>query len=506
MNSEPSKDISAIANENKTMGTASVSSSSETSAMSVKDRFKTLLKNLGRYFNVKNDLESQADIEASIRSSVSFKGSQLLILIFAIFIASLGLNTNSVAVIIGAMLISPLMGPIIGMGLGIGIQDFNLLSKGLKNISAAVIGSLLASALYFLISPQYEGSSQLLARTSPSIYDVFVALFGGAAGILSIAAKNKGQVLPGVAIATSLMPPLCTAGYGLATLQMKFFLGALYLFLTNMIFILVATWIGVKLMKFKHMVYQNEKRAKRVQTIAYSVIVAMVGISVYLTVVMISNSIFLQKADAFVQKEMVFPNTQLLSHKEYVDGGKRYIDVTLIGEALPKDSLQLAMVNKLDSLGLGGTILNIKQGFSLDNSSYKEESADKFYQLMQSEIADRQMEIDSLKAMVALHKQFTDESVRITPEIKVLFPTIRDIALSQMVASAVDYPSVDTVNMVFVNAPEGLNPTERKRLTEYVEVRMGHKNIHLTLNPSNFPWPVRPENPALAAPERNNGE
>ena len=203
---------------------------------------------------------------------------------------------------------------------------------------------------------------------------------------------------------------------------------------------------------------------------------------------------------------MVFPNTQLLSHKEYVDGGKRYIDVTLIGEALPKDSLQLAMVNKLDSLGLGGTILNIKQGFSLDNSSYKEESADKFYQLMQSEIADRQMEIDSLKAMVALHKQFTDESVRITPEIKVLFPTIRDIALSQMVASAVDYPSVDTVNMVFVNAPEGLNPTERKRLTEYVEVRMGHKNIHLTLNPSNFPWPVRPENPALAAPERNNGE
>ena len=127
MNSEPSKDISAIANENKTTGTASVSSSSETSAMSVKDRFKTLLKNLGRYFNVKNDLESQADIEASIRSSVSFKGSQLLILIFAIFIASLGLNTNSVAVIIGAMLISPLMGPIIGMGLGIGIQDFNLL-------------------------------------------------------------------------------------------------------------------------------------------------------------------------------------------------------------------------------------------------------------------------------------------------------------------------------------------------------------------------------------------
>lgn len=156
---------------------------------------------------------------------VSFKGSQLLILVFAIFVASLGLNTDNVAVIIGAMLISPLMGPIIGMGLGIGISDYGLLQRGLKNILMAMLGSIIASAIYFLISPQYEDGSQLLARTSPSIYDVFIALFGGAAGIVSLACKNKGQVLPGVAIATSLMPPLCTAGYGLATLQPHFFSG-----------------------------------------------------------------------------------------------------------------------------------------------------------------------------------------------------------------------------------------------------------------------------------------
>lgn len=147
-------------------------------ATSIKSRILGTLKNLLTYFNVKGDLEPQADIETSIRSGVSFKGSQLLTLIFAIFIASLGLNTDSVAVIIGAMLISPLMGPIIGMGLGIAIQDFQLVKRSLKNISAAVVGSLIASAIYFLISPQYEGSSQLLARTSPSIYDVFVALFG----------------------------------------------------------------------------------------------------------------------------------------------------------------------------------------------------------------------------------------------------------------------------------------------------------------------------------------
>ena len=166
----------------------------------VKTGWKKFWIDVKSYFNVAEDLEPQLDAEQSIRSGVSFKGSQLMVLIFAIFIASLGLNTNSIPVIIGAMLISPLMGPIIGMGLAIGIQDFVLLKRGLKNVMAAMIGSILTSAIYFLISPQYEGSSQLLARTSPSIYDVFVALFGGAAGILSIACRNKGQVMPGVAI------------------------------------------------------------------------------------------------------------------------------------------------------------------------------------------------------------------------------------------------------------------------------------------------------------------
>lgn len=444
------------------------------------------------YFNVAEDLEPQLDAEQSIRSGVSFKGSQLLVLIFAIFIASLGLNTNSIPVIIGAMLISPLMGPIIGMGLAIGIQDFALLKRGLKNIMAAMLGSIIASAIYFLISPQYEGSSQLLARTSPSIYDVFVALFGGAAGILSIACKNKGQVMPGVAIATSLMPPLCTAGYGLATLQMKFFFGALYLFLTNMIFILFATWIGVKLLRYKKVIYNNENKARRIQRIVYCVVGVTVAVSAYLTLNMIRTTIFINEATNFVENEMIFPNTQVLNHKEYVNNGKRYIDVTLIGAALPKDSLQLAMMNKLDSVGLGGTVLNIKQGFSITNSNKEmssEQDFGQFYKLMQSEIANRQNEIDSLKALVSLHKQFSDESVRISPEVKVLFPSIKDIALSHMVATQVGGNATDTVSMLFVNAPAGLTLKEKEKLTEYIEVRLKRKNIHLTMNPSNFPWP-----------------
>lgn len=458
----------------------------------VKKNLKDGWKELLSYFNVADDIEPQSDIETSIRAGVSFKGSQLLMLIFAIFIASLGLNTGSIPVIIGAMLISPLMGPIIGMGLAIGIQDFTLLRRSLKNIAMAVAGSLITSAIYFLISPQYGDASQLLARTSPSIYDVFVALFGGAAGILSIACRNKGQVMPGVAIATSLMPPLCTAGYGIATLQPHFFFGALYLFFTNMIFILFASWIGVKTMKFKKVVYQDSKRSKRVQRLVYAVVFATVGFSAYLTYQMIRKSIFMANATAFVENQMNFPNTQVLNHKEYIQNGKRYIDVTLIGQALPKDSLQVAMMTKLDSVGLGGTILNIKQGFTLDSRMEGvdyEKNLGQFYTIMQQEMSARLNTIDSLKDVLKQHQWYNQESLNIAPEIKVLFPGVKDIALSRMVAASVASETSDTVNMVFVNAPKGLNTTERNKLTEYIGVRLKEEKVHLTVNPSNFPWP-----------------
>lgn len=455
-----------------------------------KNKVRSFITEMSSYFNVKNDLESQNEIELSIRSGVSFKGSQLLTLIFAIFIASLGLNTNSIPVIIGAMLISPLMGPIIGMGLGIGIQDIELIRRSLKNISAAVLGSLLASALYFLISPLYDGASQLLARTSPSIYDVFVALFGGAAGILSIASKNKGQVLPGVAIATSLMPPLCTAGYGLATLQMHFFLGALYLFFTNMIFIFFATWIGVKLMGFKKVVYQNESRARKIKAIAYTAVIATIGVSIYLTVIMINNNIFLDKASKFVETQMVFPNTQVLNHNEYVKDGKKYINVTLIGDALPKDSLQLAMLNKLDSVGLGGTVLNIKQGFSLSKTELAEkDNSDQFvYQMLQNELARKNAEVDSLYGIIKNNSEFTQITSDLIPELKIIFPSLQDLAVGSILIARDANEKSDTANIVYVKSGITLTNKEKKQMSDLIELRLKKKNIHIIDNPASFPW------------------
>ena len=456
-------------------------------------RLKIFWKDLLSYFNVAGDLESQQDVELSIRSGVDFKGSQLLVLIFAIIIASLGLNTDSTPVVIGAMLISPLMGPIIGMGLGIGIADFGLLKRSFKNISMAVLGSLAASAIYFLISPQYEGSSQLLARTSPSIYDVFVALFGGAAGFVSIACRNKGQVMPGVAIATSLMPPLCTAGYGIATWQMNFFLGALYLFFTNMVFILFATWIGVKILKYKAVVYQNQNRSKHIQVFVTIVVFCTVGVSCFLTYQMIRKNIFLAKAQSFVEQQMIFPNTQVLNHREYISGGKRYIDVTLIGTALPKDSLQLALMNKLDSVGLGGTILQIKQGFTMNAMTSLNASPEKnfaeFYSIAQDELSKRQIEIDSLKDIIRSHTWFNDQSSVVAPEVKVLFPEVKEIALAKMVATSVESVKPDTVSMVFVRSKGVLTEKDRKKLLEFLRVRFKDEELGLTVNPHGFPWP-----------------
>lgn len=450
-----------------------------------------LAEDLKSYFNLSPDLEPQADIETSIRSGVSFKGSQLIVLIFAIFIASLGLNTNSIPVIIGAMLISPLMGPIFGMGLALGIQDYVLLKRGFKNICMAVLGSIAASAIYFLISPQYEGASQLLARTSPSIYDVFVGFFGGAAGILSIACRNKGQVMPGVAIATSLMPPLCTAGYGLATMQMHFFLGALYLFFTNMVFILVATWIGVKLMRFSKADYSNETRHNRIKWVLYAVVVATIGVSVWLTVTMIQKNVFYAKADEFVKNEMVFPNTQVLSHEDIYERGRRTINVTLIGESLPKDSLQLAMMHKLDSAGLAGTTLNIRQGYTAAHTTNVTnlDTSDKFYSIMQGELFAKQATIDSLKGVIKNASSFSRESRELAPELKVLFPAVQDVAFANTVAVSAGTQNLDTLHMAFINAPAGMKTAEREKLREYLKLRLDQDSIHLAVNPPGFPWP-----------------
>lgn len=266
-----------------------------------------------RNFDVRQEKEDELETIESIRKGIEFKGTNLWVLIFATFVASLGLNTNSTAVIIGAMLISPLMGPIMGFGLGLGISDFDLIKRSFRNFATATVFSVITSTLFFLISPISEAQSELLARTQPTVYDVLIAFFGGLAGIVASSTKSKGNVIPGVAIATALMPPLCTAGFGLASGNLYYFFGAFYLYFINTVFISLATYVVVRLLKYPKKVFLNKQREKIVTRYVGVIVFFTIVPSLFLSYNLIRASYFNDRVRTFVADELSFPNTQILS-------------------------------------------------------------------------------------------------------------------------------------------------------------------------------------------------
>lgn len=433
------------------------------------------------YFSLSGQLVSQAEAEQNIRDGVSFRGTNILILILAIFIASLGLNTNSTAVIIGAMLISPLMGPIIGIGLGVGIHDFDLLKRCVRNLLMAAGFSIIASTLYFLISPVNEQHSELLARTSPTIYDVLIGFFGGGAGIIALGSTNKGNVIPGVAIATALMPPLCTAGYGLATWQPNYFFGATYLFIINSIYIAFATFIGVKLMKYKGAPTVDTARAIRVRRIVYTLAILTMLPSIYLTYNMLRQSKFTTDADKFVSAECRFPDTQVLQRTSKIENGRKEITITLIGRALDADSLKMALDEKLRFYGLAGANLTIIQGGSFEkpNTDASPGITD-IYRLAQSTISRQQTTIDSLRALISDARQSVEAAPEVAPEIKVIFPGISRIGISTTVfCNPSDSARTDTANVALVHSRHRLSNAERQKLADYLEARLGYRKVEI---------------------------
>lgn len=433
-----------------------------------------------QYFTLSGQLVPQSEAEQSIRDGVSFSGTNIIILILAILIASLGLNTNSTAVIIGAMLISPLMGPIIGMGLGVGIHDFQLIKRCLRNLLMSAGFSIIASTLYFLISPVNESHSELLARTSPTIYDVLIGFVGGGAGIIALGSKNKGNVIPGVAIATALMPPLCTAGYGIATWQLNYFFGATYLFIINSIYIGFATFIGVKLLGYKGQ-QADSVRARRVRTIVYCAAVLTMLPSIYLTYNMLRDNKFSMRATEFVNDECRFPSTQVLTHSAYMEEGQRIISVTLIGRALPIDSLQLALTPRLAYYGLSGCHLRFIQGTDGTPAiaADKDNTRD-IYMLTQATITGQQQIIDSLRQVVAETKRANDAGVLVAPELRILFPQVREISVSRNVfASTAEGARPDTANVAMVHFTKPMSAAEMKKFKEYLSARLDIKDIQI---------------------------
>jgi uncharacterized hydrophobic protein (TIGR00271 family) len=332
-------------------------------------------------------------------------------------LASFGLNVNSSAVVIGAMLISPLMGPIMGIGLGASINDFTLLKKSAMNFLFATVTSLITSTLYFSFSPLNEAHAELLARTSPNIYDVFIALAGGFSGIIAISGHNRGNVLPGVAIATALMPPLCTTGYGLATGQWKFVLGALYLFLINGVFIALATYLFARFIRFPLVHDRDRKVDKRHQRIILILTISTLIPSIYLSYQLINNSRYNSSAEKFIQQEIAFRGAVILN--KTIDAQKGHIKLYIAGNPIT-DKDQDQINQQLSKYGLSETHLELFQGQGLNEIRHSLSDLEKKVDQKRTEEVGWQYLIDSIAIQ---EKQWKD----VSKELPMLFPGIRGV-------------------------------------------------------------------------------
>jgi uncharacterized hydrophobic protein (TIGR00271 family) len=430
------------------------------------------LENFFDKFKLKAEKEDLETVVTNISNGVVFRGTNLWVLIFAIFVASLGLNVNSAAVIIGAMLISPLMGPIMGIGLGMGISDLGLLRKSIYNYGVATIVALTTSTLFFLISPLDDAHSEILARTSPTIYDVLIALFGGFAGIIATASKQKGNVIPGVAIATALMPPLCTAGYGLATLQFGFFVGAFYLYIINTVFIALATLIIVRFLHFPFKHEQTLKAEKTAHRVVWVVVVLTLLPSIYFGYDMVQRTRFTENANNFISNEAHFTNDYLLNKK--IDAKNRKITLVFGGKEITPEEIE-ALRQQLIKYSLDTATLEVKQGFAYLSDNNKIESKELEQLTSVLAIKDRQQKqvqtsLDSIKRQEQLSRQ-------VFAELKTQYPTLRNAILQPSVM--VSDTSKAKVFLVWLSLGSSLSAREKVKLEKWLKVRLLQDNLKL---------------------------
>lgn len=419
-------------------------------------------------FKLGHEKEDFNAISSNIQNGIDFKGTNLWILIFAIFIASLGLNVNSTAVIIGAMLVSPLMGPIIGLGFGMAINDLSLLKKSIYAYLISGSVGLATSTVFFILSPINEAHSEILARTSPTIYDVLIALFGGLAGILAISSKRKGNVIPGVAIATALMPPLCTAGYGLATFQFPFFFGALYLFLINTVFIALATLVTSRFLKFPFKQLPKKEDEIKVERIVFGIVIITVLPSIYFGYDIVQQNKFQKSATQFIEMEAIFPNDYLL--KKNIDAKNKTITLTYGGQIIEEDEIS-KLKSKLIKYNLEDASIKIQQGFAYLNSNKSDDQADQLTLALaekDSQIHFFQNKLDSLNSQDKLSQQ-------IHKELKIQYPFIESCILQ----NAINHKDSlsQRIWIAIIHSKKKWETKDKTKIEEWLKVRMNIKEI-----------------------------
>jgi len=428
-----------------------------------------LFNKLLNFVDLQNGEEDQKKVLENIVSNISFRGSNLWILACAIVIASVGLNVNSSAVIIGAMLISPLMGPIVGAGFGLGMYDFGLLKKSIKNLSIATMVSLMVSTLYFYISPFKEIQSELLARTSPNIYDILIAFFGGLVGVIAVTRVEKGNPIPGVAIATALMPPLCTAGYGLATANFAFFGGAMYLYTINCVFICIATFIIVKFLKYPIKKQIDLKHQKQVKQGITALLLIMIVPSVYFAYELLGEKEYKQRTEEFIRNEFTQKDYVLIYKKINYNSIPKKIELAFLSKRF--DSLEIKVLNeKMKNYQLSNTELIIKQdSIDLKNdilnslNNYKKTGDDKdiIIRSFQNKIADYQL-----------------NNAKTIREAEILFPEINAISIAQYTMTD-KAKNNKTIPVILYKSHKELPTASKEKLMIWLEQRLETDSIEI---------------------------
>ena len=440
----------------------------------------SLWKNIRGYFNALPDKENETEIIKQISSGVTFHGANLWVLIFAVFIASLGLNVNSTAVIIGAMLISPLMGPISGMGLAVGIDDLNLLKRSVKNYLVATVISVITAMIYFIISPISEAQSELLARTSPTLYDVLIAIFGGAAGILALCTKGKGNVIPGVAIATALMPPLCTAGYGLAVGEFSFFFGALYLFFINTVFIALSTFIGVRMLRFQHRTFADAAALQRVRKYIFAIVVITMIPATYMTTQIIRESIQDNNTQQFVKNELTLKGTYIISNKR--NDESKTIRIVAVGEPIGEDTIKKAQEN-LKEYSLEGYKLVIIQGSQGNNTLRKEDLSGNSLADTKEQLITQSEQLSNLEKQLKQYWSYETLGKELSKEIKAICPQVNTISLSLVSEERTDTLATKQYVLALVGYKNALSTAEQQQLQRWLKTRSKADSLRLVLQP-----------------------
>ena len=427
---------------------------------------KPIVRILSHYFRLTGDREDEREVIEQVSAGVVFRGTNLWILMFAILIASLGLNVNSTAVIIGAMLVSPLMGPIIGMGLGVGIGDFELLRRALRNYGVATVISVLTATLYFLISPLSEARSELLARTSPTLYDVLIAFCGGAAGVLALTTKSKGQVIPGVAIATALMPPLCTAGYGLATAQWNYFFGAFYLFFINTVFIALATFLGVKMLRFHsyaNLMPELARRGKRLVTVV--VVVAMIPAAV-MTVDIVKKDILARNIKAFVDNELAQSGTQIIDHRAEHDT----LRVVAVGRSISDAEIAAAQAS-MAAYKLKGLTLSVIQGADAEGIENLAATFNSRVNAANDEVLRLGAQVATLEDELNAYRSYEQLSISLAKEAEPIFPQVTSIDVART--------KDGTVAIVTLRKNARLGDADRQKMRQWLTARTAVENLDM---------------------------